>query len=86
MSATGARALKPRNDTVTRQGLEDERQHLHADAGDGPGDQRPQAAGRPPERRGNGKDAFADHRDRAISARRESFCSADEVTPAFYGP
>ena len=38
------------------QGLEDEGQHQHADAGNGPGDQGAQATGRPPERRGDGKD------------------------------
>ena len=47
---------------AARQGLEDEGQHQHADAGDRPGDQGAQAAGRPPERRGQGEDARADHR------------------------
>jgi hypothetical protein len=45
-----------------RQRLEDEGQHQHAQAGNGPGDQGAQGTGRPSERRGDGKDARADHR------------------------
>jgi hypothetical protein len=45
-----------------RQGLEDEGQHQHAGAGDAPGDQGAQHAGRPAKGRRQGEDARADHR------------------------
>ena len=73
---------------AARQGLEDEGQHQHADAGDGPGDQRAQAAGRPAERRRQGEDARADHRahDQGDERAQREFLFRREVTPASYGP